>query len=68
MRDRRRVLTIPVIAEPVVVPVPLLAVPVQVTDVQVAIGVAVMYRASSVTPLIVLQQTQDSELNSFRYV
>jgi hypothetical protein len=50
--NRRRVVAIPVIVEPVVVPVPLPAVPVEVTDVEVAIRVAVVYKASSMTLLI----------------
>lgn len=40
----------PVVVEPVVVPVPPVAAPVQVADVQVAIRVAVMYGAPSVSP------------------
>jgi hypothetical protein len=47
---RGRVVVIPVIVEPVVVPVPPIAVPIQVTDVEVAIGVAVLYKISSVPP------------------
>lgn len=50
--DRRRVVGVPVVVEPVVVPVPLRAVPVEVTDVEVVIGVAVVYKAPSVTPPI----------------
>ena len=40
--NRSRVVGVPVIVEPVVVPVPPVVVPVEVTDVEVAIGVAVM--------------------------
>lgn len=47
-RDRRRVVVVPLIVEPVVVPVPLLAVPIEITDIEVAIGVAVLYKTSSV--------------------
>lgn len=45
--DRRRVLDVELVVEPVVVPVPLPVVPVEVTDVQVAIRVAVVRTAPS---------------------
>lgn len=47
--NRRRVVTVPVVVEPVVAPVPPTVVPVQITNVEVAIGVAVVYTASSRT-------------------
>ena len=36
-----RIVLIPVVVEPIVVPVPCVAIPVEITNVQVAIGVAV---------------------------
>ena len=44
---RSRVVVVPVIVEPVVVPIPRTVVPIEVTDVEVAIGVAVSCRTSS---------------------
>ena len=49
-RHRSRVVGVPVIVEPIVVPDPLVVVPVEVTDVEVAIGVAVLYEMSSKPP------------------
>ena len=47
----RWIVDIPIVVEPVVVPVPPAAVPVEVTNVQLAIGIAVkIYKASSVPP------------------
>ena len=46
--NRGRVVVVPVVVKPVVVPVPPVVVPVQVTDVEVAIGVAVAYEMPSV--------------------
>ena len=37
----RRVVGVPVVVEPVVVPVPLTTVPVEITDIQLVIGVAI---------------------------
>lgn len=50
--ERGRVVVIPAIVEPVVVRVPLSVVEVQVTDIQVAVLVAVMYRKPSAPPSI----------------
>lgn len=47
---RSGVVSVPVVVEPVVVPDPLVSVPVEVTDVEVAIGVAVLYRPPSISP------------------
>lgn len=47
---RSRVVVVPVVIEPVVVPVPPVVVPVKVTHVEVAIGVAVLYRKPSISP------------------
>ena len=41
--ESRRAVGIPVVVEPVVVPVPRRTVPVEVPDVQVAVGIAVVY-------------------------
>jgi len=49
---RGRVVVVPVVVEPVGVPVPPVAVPVEVTDVEVAVPVAVMYEAPSIPLLI----------------
>ena len=38
---RRRIIVVPVVIQPVVVPVPLVVVPVEVTNHEVAVGVAV---------------------------
>ena len=43
-----RVVVVPVIVEPVVVPVPRTIVPVQVADIDIAVRVAVMYNMPSV--------------------
>jgi hypothetical protein len=43
----RGVVAVPVVIEPVRVPVPSAVVPIEVTDVEVAVGVAVVYEASS---------------------
>jgi len=48
--NQSRVVGVPVVVEPVVVPVPPVAVPVEVTNVEVAIGVAVLCEAPSSTP------------------
>ncbi|MBU1890365.1 hypothetical protein KJ782_02640 [Patescibacteria group bacterium] len=45
--DTRRVVVVPVIVEPVVVPVPPVIIPVEVTDVDIAISVAVLYSVPS---------------------
>lgn len=50
--QRSRIVVVPIVVEPVVVPVPPVAVPVEVTNVQVAIGVAIMCEVSSVPPLV----------------
>ncbi len=44
---RRRIVAIEVIVKPVVVPVPPVIVPVQIPDIQVASGIAVVYRKPS---------------------
>lgn len=41
-KHSRRVIVVPIVVEPVVVPVPPITIPVQIPDVQVAIGIAVM--------------------------
>ena len=41
--ESRRVVGIPIVVDPVVVPVPRRTVPVEVPDVQVAVSVAVVY-------------------------
>ena len=46
----RRVVVVPIVVKPVVVPVPPVAVPVEVTDIEVAVSVAVSYRIPSVPP------------------
>ena len=46
----RGVVVVPVIVEPVVVPVPPATVPVEVTDIQVAVRVAVAYGVPSISP------------------
>lgn len=48
--EKRRVVRLPVIVEPVVAPVPPTVVPIQVTDVEVAIRVAVMHDVPSIAP------------------
>ena len=45
-----RVTRVPVIVKPVVVPVPPVTVPIEVTDIQVAIGVPIMYKIPSEPP------------------
>ena len=45
-----RLIRVPVVVEPVVVPVPRAIVEVQIADVLVAIAVAVLYRMPSITP------------------
>jgi len=48
---RGRVIAVEVVVEPVVVPVPPVTVPVEVTDIQLAVGIAEkIYKAPSVTP------------------
>ena len=47
---RSRVIVVEVVVEPVVVPVPPATIPVEVTNIQVAIGVADTYSASSLPP------------------
>ena len=54
----RRVVAAPVVVEPVVAPVPPVVVPVQVTDVEVAVRVAVVYRVPSVSPPLVVQANE----------
>lgn len=50
---RRRILTIPIIVEPIVVPVQSTIVPIQVTNIQVVVRrVPKMYEVSSIPPLI----------------
>ena len=50
-RESGRVVIVEVIVEPVVVPVPLVAVPIEVTDVQLAVGIAVkIYKVPPVSP------------------
>jgi hypothetical protein len=49
-KRRSGIVSVPVIVEPVVVPDPLVSVPIEVTDVEVAIGVAVLYRSPSISP------------------
>lgn len=44
---RRRVVGVPVVVEPVVAPVPHAIVPVEVTNVEVVVGVAVLYEMPS---------------------
>ena len=46
----RRVVAVPVVVEPVDIPVPPAAVPVQIPDIQVAVRVAVAYEAPSMPP------------------
>ncbi|HBV01161.1 MAG TPA: hypothetical protein DEF00_02060 [Candidatus Taylorbacteria bacterium] len=41
---------IPVVVEPIVVPIPLLAIPVEIPDIEVAVRVAETYEAPSVPP------------------
>ena len=48
----RRVVDVPVVVEPVVVPVPPAIVPVEVTHIQVVVRVAVAYSVPSVPPPI----------------
>lgn len=50
--DSRGVVDVPVVAQPVVAPVPLIVVPVQIPDVEVAIRVAVTYGMPSMSPLL----------------
>ncbi len=45
-----RVVVVEVVVEPIVVPVPLLTVPVEVTDIQVAVRVAILYNLPSKPP------------------
>ena len=47
--NRRRIVLVPVVVEPVVVPVPPVAVPIEVTDAQVAVRIAVMCGVPSVS-------------------
>ena len=49
---RGGVVVVPVVVEPVGVPVPPVAVPVEVTDVEVAVPVAVVYEAPSIPLLL----------------
>ena len=57
----RRSLTIPVVVEPVVVPVQLAIVPIQVADIQVAVRrVAKMYEVSPIPPLIEVNELSPS--------
>jgi hypothetical protein len=49
---RGGVVVVPVVVEPVEVPVPPVAVPDEVTDAEVAIPVAIMYEMPSTPPLI----------------
>ena len=44
------VVAVPVVVEPVVVTLPLAVVEVEATDIQVAVGVAVVYRMPSLPP------------------
>lgn len=46
----RGIVVVEVIVEPVVVPVPPVVVPVEVTDVEVAIGVAVLHKTPPIPP------------------
>ena len=48
-----RIDTVPVVVEPVVVPVPAIAVPVQIANVEVAVGVAKLYRKPPKPPPLV---------------
>jgi len=50
--NRGGVVVVPVVVEPVGVPVPPVAIPDEVTDVEVAVPVAVMYEAPSIPLLI----------------
>lgn len=50
--NRRGVVVVPVVVEPVEVRVPPVAVPDEVTNVEVAVRVAVMYETPSIPPLI----------------
>jgi hypothetical protein len=47
---RRRIAAVPVVVEPVVVPIPPVAIPVKVTDAEIAIRVAVAYREPPMSP------------------
>ena len=61
----RRILTIPVVVEPVVVPVQLAIVPIQVADIQVAVRrVAKMYEVSPIPPLIEVNELSPSCIES----
>ena len=51
MQERRRVALVPVVVEPVVVPVPPRAVPIEVTDIGVAVGVAICMERRPCRPL-----------------
>ena len=46
----RRAVVIPVVVEPVVVPVPRPAAEVQIADIEVAVGVAALYRMPPLPP------------------
>lgn len=48
--NRRRIVIVKVVVEPVVVPVPLVAVPVEVADHEIAVSVVVLYSAPSCPP------------------
>ena len=45
-----RVVLVPVVVEPVVVANPLAAVPVKIAGIEVAVGVAVMYKVPPISP------------------
>ena len=64
-RHSGRVVEAPIIVEPVVVQDPPVIVPVEVTDVEVAIGVAEIYKTSSLPPP--LEAIAISELNRIRH-
>ncbi len=64
----RRVVVIEVVVEPVVAPVPRVSVPVEVTDVEVAVVVAVLHTRFSVTPPFTLDPYRKClGLNLIRY-
>jgi hypothetical protein len=67
--NQRRVVVIPVVVEPIEVPVPPVAVPVEVTNVEVAIPVAVMYKTPSIPLLIEYSPSciESSILNALAY-
>ncbi len=46
----RRIVIVPIVIKPVVVPAPPVVIEIQITNIQVAVRVAVAYRASPVSP------------------